>query len=94
MQCHVPAQNSHEEEAGLHEEQTCRNAVSVVNEAVQKRKSCTSMKFQSEEGRTDSLKLKIRGYLKKEAEKRCNKTKGQPPLAPRQHASEADTLRE
>ena len=77
----------------MHEEQTLGGAVSDVIEAVQKSKCCSPMEFQSGEGRNDSLKLASEGYLKRE-EKKQRKTKGQPQLVPRQHASGADILKD
>ena len=41
MRRNVPAGNSHEEDGGLHEEQTRRGAVSFVIEAAQERKYFT-----------------------------------------------------
>ena len=41
MQRYVPARNDHEEEGGLHEEQSRRGAVSVGIEAARKGKYCT-----------------------------------------------------
>ena len=55
----VPARNLHEEEGGLHAEQTRRGAISVTMEAAQKRKYRTPMDIQDREGRNDSLKLEF-----------------------------------
>ena len=57
MRRDVLPQNSHEEEGGLHAEQTRRGAVSVKIEAARKRKYCTPMECQDREGRNDSLKM-------------------------------------
>ena len=91
MRRDLPARSPHEEEGGLHAEQTRRGAISVTIEAARKRKYCRPMEFQNREGRNDSLKLEFEEYLKR---RRINakKSKGQPPLAPRLHAPEADIL--
>ena len=88
----MPPQNPHEEEGGLHAEQTRRGAISVTVEAARKREYRTPMKFQDREGRNDSLKLEFENYLKKEKTKEHKKTKGQPPLASQLDAPEADIL--
>ena len=49
------------------------------------------MEFKTREGRNDSLRLELKEYMKKEKEKKRKKTTGQPLLALRQHAPEADT---
>ena len=51
------------------------------------------MEFQRE-GRNDSLKMGFEEYLKKGKTKKCNKTKGQLPLAPQQDAPKADIMEE
>ena len=94
MRRDLPARNPHEEESGLHAEQTRRSAISVTIKAAQKRKYCTPMEFQDREGRNDSLKLEFENYLKREKTKKRKKTKGLPPLAPQLHAPEADILEE
>ena len=75
MRRDLPARNPHEEEGGLHAEQTHRGAISVTIEPARKRKYCTAMEFQDREGRNDSLKLEIEEYLKKEKTKKRKKTK-------------------
>ena len=64
MRHEVPVQNPHEEEGGLHAEQTCRGAISVTIEAARKRKYYNLMEFQDREGRNSSLKLEFERYLK------------------------------
>ena len=66
MACHLLVHQAYEEEEGLHKEQTCRGAVSVVIEAARKRKYSTPMELQDREGRNTSLKLELEKYLKKE----------------------------
>ena len=50
-----------------------------VMDPVQKRVYSTPMEFQSRKGRNDSLKLKIKEYLKKEKTETRKKTNGQLP---------------
>ena len=94
MRRDLPARNPHEEEWGLHAEHTRRGAISVTIEAARKRKYCSPVEFQDREGRNDSLKLEFQEYLKKEKAKKRKKSRGQPPLAPRLDAPEAETLGE
>ena len=94
MRRDLPTRNPHEEEGGLHAEQTRRGAISVTIEAARKRKYSTPMEFQDREGRNNSLKLEFEEYLKKEKAKKRKKSRGQPPLAPQLEAPEADTLEE
>ena len=89
----LDAQTPHEEEGGLHEEQTRRAAVSVVIEAAQKRKYCTPMEFQNTEGQNDSLKLELEKYMEKRGEE-TQEDKRPSPLASQQDACETDILEE
>ena len=52
------------------------------------------MEFQGRKGRNDSLTLESEKHLENEKKGKRKKTKGQLPLAPKQHAPEADTLQE
>ena len=90
MQRDVPARNQlatpMRKEGGLHAEQTCRGAVSVMIKAAQKRKYCTYMEsileWKDRDGRNDSSKMGSEEYLKKGKTEKRKKTKDQPPLAP------------
>ena len=70
MRRDVPVRTPHEEEGGLHEEQTHKGAASGVIEAAGKRKYCTPMTVQNREGRTNSLKLEFEEHLKVEKMKK------------------------
>ena len=78
----------------MHAEQTPRGAVSVVIEAPPKRKYCTPMEVRDRKGSNDSLKMGFEKYLEKGKIKKRKRTKGQPPLASKQDAPEADILEE
>ena len=59
-------------------EQTRRHTVSIGIEPVRKRKPGTATELQRWDGRNDSLEIEVGEYLKKENNKTCKKTNGQP----------------
>ena len=64
LQRDLPERCPHEEEGGLHQEQTRRGALSVTINPVRKKRYITPLEFQERESREDSLIETFKEYLK------------------------------